>query len=149
MLVNGRSPEASLRLAGAFRKGLNEAGYVEGQNVTGSTTGSHEGWQAIVSAAEATLRDIPEPARAIGLQIQVLNASTSREIEAAFATLVREQAEALFVAPDGFFVSRRVQFATLATRYGIPTAHAAREAIEAGALRGRRVSCRVLAQYAA
>jgi putative tryptophan/tyrosine transport system substrate-binding protein len=71
---------------------------------------------ANASTAEATLRDIPEPARAIGLQIQVLNASTSREIEAAFAILVREQAEALFVAADGFFVSRRVQFATLATR---------------------------------
>jgi putative tryptophan/tyrosine transport system substrate-binding protein len=50
--------------------------------------------------AEATLRDILEAARAIGLQIQVLNASTSREIEAAFATLVRERVEALFVAGD-------------------------------------------------
>ena len=74
-------------------------------------------------SAEATLRDIPEAARAIGLQIQVLNASTSREIEAAFATLVRERADALFVAPDGFFVSRRVQFATLATRHGIPATY--------------------------
>ena len=67
--------------------------------------------------AEATLRDIPEAARAIGLQIQVLNASTSREIEAAFATLVRDRADALFVAADGFFTSRRVQFATLAARH--------------------------------
>jgi putative tryptophan/tyrosine transport system substrate-binding protein len=73
-------------------------------------------------SAEATLRDIPEAARTIGLQIQVLNASTSREIEAAFITLVRDRADALFVAPDGFFVSRRVQFATLATRQGIPAA---------------------------
>jgi DNA-binding LacI/PurR family transcriptional regulator len=53
------------------------------------------------SSAEATLRDIPEAARALGLQIQVLNASTSREIEAAFATLVRDRADALFVAPTG------------------------------------------------
>ena len=52
--------------------------------------------------AESTLRDIPEAARALGLQIQVLNASTSRELEAVFATLVRERADALFVAPDAF-----------------------------------------------
>ena len=84
--------------------------------------------------AEATLRDVPEAARALGLQIQILNASTSREIEAAFATLVRDRADALFVAPDGFFVSRRVQFATLATRHGIPAAYASREVVEAGGL---------------
>jgi len=85
-------------------------------------------------SAEATLRDLPEAARAIGLQTQVLNASTSREIEVAFATLVRERADALFVAPDAFFISRRVQFVTLAARYGIPTAHNAREEVEAGGL---------------
>jgi putative ABC transport system substrate-binding protein len=84
--------------------------------------------------AEATLRDVPEAARAIGLQIQVLNASTSREIEAAFATLVRDRADALFVAPDAFFVSRRVQFATLAARHGIPAAYGTRGEVEAGGL---------------
>jgi putative ABC transport system substrate-binding protein len=84
--------------------------------------------------AETALRDIPEAARAIGLQIQVLNASTGREIEAAFATLVRDRADALFVAPDVFFVSRRVQFATLAARYGIPAAYTTREVVEAGGL---------------
>jgi putative ABC transport system substrate-binding protein len=84
--------------------------------------------------AEATLRDIPEAARAIGLQIQVLNASTRREIEAAFATLVRERADALFVATDTFFISRRVQFATLAARYGIPAIHSTREEVAAGGL---------------
>jgi putative ABC transport system substrate-binding protein len=229
-LVNARSPEASARHAAAFRKGLNEAGYLEGQNVTVeyhwldgqydrlpslvadlvrrrvaviATPGLNAGAQAAKAAtttipivfgvgedpvklglvaslnrpsgnatginyflgevaakrlgllhdlvpkavriavlvnpanvpvAEATLRDIPEAARVLGLQIQVLNASTSREIEAAFATLVRDQADALFVAPDGFFLSRRVQFATLATRYGIPAAYAAREAVEVGGL---------------
>jgi len=84
--------------------------------------------------AEATLRDIPEAARAIGLQIQFLNASTGREIEAAFATLVRDQADALFVSSDGFFVGRRVQLATLATYYRIPAAHPARESVEVGGL---------------
>jgi putative ABC transport system substrate-binding protein len=82
---------------------------------------------ANASTAEATLREIPEAARAIGLQIQVLKASTSREIEEAFATLVRDRADALFIAPDGFFGSRRVQFATLAARHVLPTAHTVRE----------------------
>jgi putative tryptophan/tyrosine transport system substrate-binding protein len=69
---------------------------------------------------EATLRDIPEAASALGLQIRVLNASTSREIEAAFTTLGRDPADALLVATDGFFVSRRVQFAVLSVRHAIP-----------------------------
>ena len=47
---------------------------------------------------------------------------------------MRDRADALFVAPDGFFTSRRVQFATLAARYGIPTAHPVREEVEAGGL---------------
>jgi len=89
---------------------------------------------ANATATEATLRDIPEAARALGLQIQVLNASTSREIEAAFATLVRDRADALFVGPDGFFVSRGVQFATLATRYGIPAIYSNRDYTAAGGL---------------
>jgi ABC-type uncharacterized transport system substrate-binding protein len=86
------------------------------------------------SAAEAALRDIPEAARAIGLQTQFLNASTSREIEAAFATLVRDRADALFVVGDAFFISRRVQLATLAARHGIPAAHPTRAEVEAGGL---------------
>jgi putative ABC transport system substrate-binding protein len=53
------------------------------------------------ASTESTLRDVPEAARSIGLQIQILNASTSREIEAAFATIVRDRADALFVGPDG------------------------------------------------
>src|SRR3989440_548629 len=85
-------------------------------------------------SAEAALRDIPEAARAIGLQIQVLNASTSREIEAAFATIVRDRADALFVAPDTFFISRRSQFVTLASRDRIPTSCSNREMVEAGLL---------------
>jgi putative ABC transport system substrate-binding protein len=84
--------------------------------------------------AEAILRDMPEAARAIGLQIQVLNASTSREIEAAFATIVRDRADALFIAGDGFFISRRSQFVTLASRDRIPTSCSNREMVEAGLL---------------
>jgi putative ABC transport system substrate-binding protein len=227
---NGRSPEDSARYGAEFRKGLEEAGYVEGQNVTvehhwldgrydrlpslmadlvrrrvaviatpgatpaalaakaatptipivfgvgedpvklglvaslarpgGNATGTNFFLNEIIAkrlgllhelvpkavriavlvnpanapTAEATLREMPEAARAIGAQIQVLNAGTSREIEAAFATLGREPADALFIAPDGFFVSRRVQLALLAMRLGIPTAHSSRESVEAGGL---------------
>ena len=60
---------------------------------------------------ETTVRDVEAAARAIGLQIQVLNASTSREIDAAFATFARERPDALFVGGDAFFTSRRVQLA--------------------------------------
>ena len=70
--------------------------------------------------AETTLRDVEAAARAMGLQIQVLNASTSREIDAAFATFARERPDALFVAGDPFFSSRRVQLAQLAARHAAP-----------------------------
>jgi hypothetical protein len=64
-----------------------------------------------------------EAARIIGLQNYALNASTSREIDAAFATLVRDRSDALFVPSDGFFHSRRVQFAILTARDKIPAAY--------------------------
>jgi putative ABC transport system substrate-binding protein len=89
---------------------------------------------ANVPAAELTLREVPQAARAIGLQIQVLNATTIAEIDAAFAALARERPDALFVAPDGFFVSRRVQLANLAARDRIPAAYGARENVAAGGL---------------
>jgi putative tryptophan/tyrosine transport system substrate-binding protein len=83
---------------------------------------------------DSTLRDISEAARTHGLQIQVLNASTSQEIDAAFATLGQVEADALFVGGDSFFNGRRVQLQTLATRYGIPAAYFTREFVEAGGL---------------
>jgi ABC-type uncharacterized transport system substrate-binding protein len=228
-LVAARSAEDSTRFGGAFRKGLNESGYVEGQNVmveyhwlggqydrlpslmadlvrrrvavivTSTTVGARAAKAATTTipivfgvaedpvklglvaslarpggnatginflaaeivakrlgllhdlvpkavriavllnpanapVAEVTLREIPEAARARGLQIQVLNASTSREIEVAFATIARDRADALFVGPDGFLNSRRVQFATLAARQGIPAAYSQRETVEVGGL---------------
>ena len=227
---NGRSAQDAARYTAAFRKGLNETGYVEGRNVTveyqwlegqydrlpslidqlvrrrvaviatpaltagaqaakaatttipivfgvaedpvqlglvaslarpgGNATGLNIFTSEVVAkrlgllhdlvpkavrvavlinpanapVAETMLREVPEAARAIGLQIQVLNASTSREIEAAFATLVRDRADALFVAPDGFFGSRRVQFATLAAHHRVPAAYPLREFVEVGGL---------------
>jgi putative tryptophan/tyrosine transport system substrate-binding protein len=228
-IVNPGSLEASASRAAAFRKGLNETGYIEGQNVTveyywlegqynrlpslmadlvgrrvavitalvsagalaakaatttipivfvvsenpvslglvaslarpgGNMTGINIFFHELVAkrlgllhdlmptavrvavlvnpantvSTEATLREIPEAARRLGLQIQVIKATTSREIDAAFATLVRDRADALFVAPDGFFISRRVQLATLAARHAIPATYHSREVVEVGGL---------------
>jgi putative ABC transport system substrate-binding protein len=91
---------------------------------------------ANITATESALRDIPDAARAMGLQIQVLKASTRSEVEAAFATLVRDRAEALHVAGDVFFTSRRVQLATLAAINRIPASYPSRQAVEAGGLMG-------------
>jgi putative tryptophan/tyrosine transport system substrate-binding protein len=84
--------------------------------------------------AEATLRGVQEAAPTIGLQTQILNATTIGEIDAAFVMLAREHPDALFVAPDTFFTSRRVQFATLTARDRIPASYAVRELVAAGGL---------------
>jgi putative ABC transport system substrate-binding protein len=83
---------------------------------------------------ESTLRDVESAARAMKLQIQVLNARTSREIDAVFATFVRERPDALFVNTDPFLNVRRVQLALLAGRLGIPAIYSGREYAEAGGL---------------
>jgi putative ABC transport system substrate-binding protein len=70
----------------------------------------------------------------MGLQIQVLNASTSREINAAFASFVAERPDALYVGTGPFFVSRRVQLTHLATRHAVPAIYSGRQYTEAGGL---------------
>jgi ABC-type uncharacterized transport system substrate-binding protein len=85
-------------------------------------------------AIETTLRDVQSAGRAIGLQIQVLNASTTREIEGVFETLARERPDAPFVGPDAFFTDRRVQLVNLSSRHAIPTAYGVRDFAEAGGL---------------
>jgi putative ABC transport system substrate-binding protein len=89
---------------------------------------------ANVTAAEATSRNVREAARTIGLQIQVFNATTILEIDAAFATFASERPDALFVGPDAFFLSRRVQFVTLAQRERIPAIYTLREYVVVGGL---------------
>jgi putative tryptophan/tyrosine transport system substrate-binding protein len=69
---------------------------------------------------ETTLRDAETAARAMGLQIQVHNASSSREIEASFASFVRERPDGLFVPSSAFFNDRRVQLALLAVLRRLP-----------------------------
>jgi putative ABC transport system substrate-binding protein len=85
--------------------------------------------------AESILRNVSEAARTFGLELQVVNASTNLEIEAAFAILVHERVDALFLAADSFLASRRAQLATAAARYVIPTAQPTnRDFVEAGGL---------------
>jgi len=86
------------------------------------------------SVTETTLRGVQEAVRTIGLQIQILNATTIGEIDAAFASLARERPDAIFVAPDLLFLTRRVQLANLAARDRIPAAYADRPYVEAGGL---------------
>jgi putative ABC transport system substrate-binding protein len=82
----------------------------------------------------ATLKEVEPAARTLGLQIQVFNASSSPEIDAAFAALVAWRPDALFVAPDGFFISRRVQLAALAARHALPASYSTRDFVEVGGL---------------
>jgi ABC-type uncharacterized transport system substrate-binding protein len=83
---------------------------------------------------EFALRELERAARATRVQIQILNAGTRQEIDAAFAVIARERPDALFVGPDPFFTSRRVQLVNLATRNAIPTAFPNRESAEIGGL---------------
>ena len=228
--INAGSPEGSVTRATAFRKGLNESGYVDGQNVTVEyhwLEGQYDRLPALVAdlvrrqvtviaapastpaalAAKAatatipivfsvgedpvrlglvaslarpgsnvtgvnllttevtakelrllhdlvpkavriavlvnpanaatagpTLQDVQEAAATIGLQIQILNATTIGEIDAAFASLARERPDALFVGPDGFFGSRRVQLVTLTAVNKIPATYWDRDIVAAGGL---------------
>jgi putative tryptophan/tyrosine transport system substrate-binding protein len=227
--IRDGSAEANARYAAAFRKGLNETGYVEGRNVTveyhwleaqydrlpalladlvrrqvaviatpggvpalaakaatavipivfavgedpvklglvgslarpgGNVTGINQFVQEAVgkrlrllhemvpkavrvavlvnpgnpSVAETTVREVQKAAPTMGLQVQILNASTVSEIDAAFATLARERLDILLVAGDAFLGSRRVQLATLTARDRIPAAYSVREPVEVGGL---------------
>jgi putative tryptophan/tyrosine transport system substrate-binding protein len=86
------------------------------------------------SSAETALREVEAAARAMGLQIQVLNANSIHEINAAYVTFMRERPDALFVGAGPFVTSRRVQLALLAARHAVPAAYAGREHAEVGGL---------------
>ncbi len=83
---------------------------------------------------ESHVRDAETAARAMGLQIQVLSARTSREINAAFANFVRERPDVLYVGTSPFFIGRRVQLTQLATRHAVPAIYSGRQYTEAGGL---------------
>lgn len=84
--------------------------------------------------AEAITKDMTAAAASVSVQLEVVHARDSLEIDAAFATLARNKIDALMVAPDTLFASRNVQIVTLATRYGIPTIYAVRAYVEHGGL---------------
>jgi putative ABC transport system substrate-binding protein len=89
---------------------------------------------ADTASTQSTLRDAQAAARAMGMQIQVLNATTLHEIDAAFAGLVRERPDALFVGTGPFLTDRRVQLAQLAARHAIPAIYQDRQFAEVGGL---------------
>jgi putative ABC transport system substrate-binding protein len=80
------------------------------------------------------MRDVQEAARVKGLQLAILKAGTESEIDAAFASLVEQQAGALVVGADPFFGERREQLAALASRYAVPAIYPVREIAAAGGL---------------
>jgi putative tryptophan/tyrosine transport system substrate-binding protein len=84
--------------------------------------------------AEPTIKDVQIAATAIGKQIEILAASISSEIDLAFEKLAQNRADALLIAPDALFMTRRVQIVTMAARHAVPTVFYAREYVEAGGL---------------
>jgi putative tryptophan/tyrosine transport system substrate-binding protein len=89
---------------------------------------------ANAAIAESTLRDVEAAARTKGLEIQVLKADTIHEIDAAFASFVRERPDALFTSSSPFFTTRRVQLAQLAARHAVPAIYGGRQYAEVGGL---------------
>jgi putative tryptophan/tyrosine transport system substrate-binding protein len=87
-----------------------------------------------IPRAEIQLNDIQTAARSVGQEINILNASTIRDIDAAFAKLVQMRADALLVATDAFFFTRTAQLVVLAARHAIPTLYSRREFAVAGGL---------------
>jgi putative ABC transport system substrate-binding protein len=87
-----------------------------------------------VAGATSILSDVEGARVALGMQIRVINASTSRDIDAAFASFTSERPDALFVAPDPLFFARRVQLANLSSHHAIPATFSTREIAEAGGL---------------
>ena len=84
--------------------------------------------------AEPDIRDLRTAASALGQQIVIVHASTESDLDTAFASIVQQQAGALLVAPDTFFISRRDQLAALTARYAIPATYASRDYVAAGGL---------------
>src|SRR5262249_35498708 len=84
--------------------------------------------------AKSQAKEVESAGRAMGLGIQIFNVGANREIDTAFKTLARERPDALFVAPDPFFVERRVQLANLTARHAIPASFSVRANVEAGGL---------------
>src|SRR5262249_62103876 len=81
---------------------------------------------------EPTVRDVEAAARSMGLEMRILHANTSREIDAAFAAFAQDRPDALFVGPSAFFNARRVQLAQWAAHYRLPATYSNRQNVEHG-----------------
>jgi len=86
------------------------------------------------TSGESTIAEVKSAAATIGRQIEVLSATTHLDIDAAFASLAQKRCDALLVAPQILFSTRRVQLVTLAARHAVPTMFYQREYVEAGGL---------------
>jgi putative ABC transport system substrate-binding protein len=158
------SPATFSPLLTAFRRGLSEVGYVEGQNVAieypgGNATGVLNVSTTVTAKrlallrelvptatliavlrnpaspdAEGQLSEVEEAARTLGQQIKVVDASSDRDFGAAFATIVQLHARALFVSADPLFTGQRAQLAALAAQHAIPASYSFRELVIAGGL---------------
>jgi len=89
---------------------------------------------AHAARTESTVKDMQAAANALGLQVLTLNASTNTELTAAFGTLVRERADAIFIGNDPLFTSRRIQLILLAARHALPASYPGRQYPEVGGL---------------
>jgi putative tryptophan/tyrosine transport system substrate-binding protein len=134
--LDTRSPDAVAGRLRALRQGLTTAKRLE---LLRDLVPAADRMAVLVNPAnvpttDATLRDVASAAHAIGLRVQVFNASTSREIDATFATFGRERPNAVFVGIDQFLISRRVQLVNLASRHALPATFPDREFPEIGGL---------------
>ena len=128
------------------KEGLVQSLNRPGNNLTGVTTSFAEAGAkrlellreivpkatAINSSSEAN--GVRAAARLSGQPIEVLQASTEREIDAVFATLINARLDGLLIAPDAFFGTQVSQLVTLAARHAIPTLYWRREFVDAGGL---------------
>jgi putative ABC transport system substrate-binding protein len=89
---------------------------------------------ANVANTQTTLHEVAEAGRAMGLQTQIFNAGTSREIDVVFAAFGRERPDAVFVGQDAFYSGRRVQLANWAVRHALPMTSASRDFCAVGGL---------------
>jgi ABC-type uncharacterized transport system substrate-binding protein len=149
--LNPQSPDAYAEPLRGLHQGLKDTGYVEGENLAIEYRWGDNQIERLPALAadladgtgsQSTVREMEAVGRAMGLRIQVFNADTGREIEAAFESIGRERPDALFVAPTPFMVARRVQLVQRAAYHRIPASYALRDFAEAGGLMSYGASLR-------
>src|SRR5207248_2615461 len=139
--LHSGSPGPFANLVAAFREGLREASYVEGQNILVDfrwAEGQYDLVPELLNTSNPTaatqLTEFQEAARGIGQPIHIVKATSERELDAAFASLPELRPDALLVSPDPFFYSRRNQIVRLAGRLALPALYEQREFTLAGGL---------------